>query len=51
MSNSEYFPPYLTSSNLDSSEITVDLDLTDYAKKNRFKQCNSCRCKWFCFKN
>ena len=33
MSNSEYFPPYLTSSNSNSSEITVDLDLADYPTK------------------
>ena len=33
MSNSQYFPPYLTSSNSDSSEISVNLDLTNYATK------------------
>ena len=33
MSNSQYFPPYLTSGKLDSSEITVDLDLIDYVTK------------------
>ena len=32
MSNSQYFPPYLTSSNI-SSEISVNLDLTSYATK------------------
>ena len=32
MSNSKYFPPYLTSSNI-SSEIHVNLDLTNYATK------------------
>ena len=33
MSNSQYFPPYLTSSNSGSSEINVNLDLTDYVTK------------------
>ena len=33
MSNSQYFPLYLTSSNSDSSEISVNLDLTNYATK------------------
>ena len=33
MSNSQYFPPYLTSINSDSSEISVNLDLTNYATK------------------
>ena len=32
MSNSQYFPPYLTSGNI-SSEISVNLDLTNYATK------------------
>ena len=32
MSNSQYFPRYLTSSNI-SSEISVNLDLTSYATK------------------
>ena len=32
MSISQYFPPYLTSSNI-SSEINVNLDLTNYATK------------------
>ena len=33
MSDSHYFLTYLTSSNSGSSEITVDLDLADYATK------------------
>ena len=33
MSNSQYFPPYLTSRDSDNSEIIVDLDLTNYATK------------------
>ena len=33
MSNSQYFPPYLASSNSGSSEINVNLDLTDYVTK------------------
>ena len=30
---SKYFPAYLASRNIDSSKITVDLDLTDYVTK------------------
>ena len=33
MSNSQYFPPYLTPGNFDNSEINVNLNLTDYATK------------------
>ena len=33
MSNSQYFPPYLTSDN-SSSEINLNLNLTNYATKS-----------------
>ena len=39
MSNSQYFPPYLSSNNSDSSEINANLDLTNYTTKTN---CNSC---------
>ena len=41
MSNSQYFPPYLTSGKLDSSEITVDLN-NRLCNKNRLRQYNTC---------
>ena len=33
MSGSQYFPPYVTSNNSDSSARNVNLDLTNYATK------------------